>query len=49
MEVVGVILAAWGVGSIYNAITDAEHYWLQGLFGIACLAGAVAIYRRWFR
>jgi phosphatidate phosphatase PAH1 len=48
MGVVGVIVAMWGVGSLYNAIIDPQHYWLQGLVGIACLTAALLIYRRWF-
>jgi hypothetical protein len=50
MGVIGVLLAMWGLGSGYNAITDPKHLGLQGLlFGLACLIGALAIYWRWFR
>jgi hypothetical protein len=47
MGVIGVLLAMWGIGSVYNAVVDIE--WLQGAFGVACLGGAIAIYRIWFR
>jgi hypothetical protein len=39
----------WGLGSVYNAVTDPNHYWLQGVFGLAWLIGAFVVYSRWFR
>jgi hypothetical protein len=47
MGVIGVLLAIWGIGSVYNAAVDIE--WLQGVFGVACLGGAIIIYRIWVR
>src|SRR5258708_14345838 len=41
MGVIGVLLAMWGIGSVYNAVVDIE--WLQGAFGVstpACCARA---------
>jgi hypothetical protein len=48
MGVIGVIAAMWGLGSLYNATIDPQHYWLQGLFGMSGLIVALLIYRRWF-
>jgi hypothetical protein len=46
----GVILALWwGIGSIYYAVTDPSHDWLQGMVGLVCLIGAVVGYAWWFR
>jgi hypothetical protein len=45
----GVILALWwGIGSIYYAVTDPSHDWLQGMVGLVCLIGAVVGYALWF-
>jgi hypothetical protein len=45
LGVVSVLLTIWGLGSLYNAVVDPAHYWLQGLVGTAMLAGAVMSWR----
>jgi hypothetical protein len=42
------VIATWiALGLIYSAIVDFDHYWLQGLIGLALTGVAVLVYRRW--
>lgn len=50
MGVLGTLLAVWGCGLVYTALTAPYAvWWDQGAVGVALLLGALAIYRRWFR
>lgn len=50
MGVVGTLLALWGGGLIYTAVTATYAvWWDQGVVGVAFLIVALLIYRRWFR
>ena len=49
LGVLGTLLAFWGVGSIYNAIVDPHHLWLQGVFGAVLLAACAVIFIAWSR
>jgi hypothetical protein len=50
MGVIGVLLAIWGFGFIYTAITASYAvWWDQGTMGILCWIGALAVYWQWFR
>ena len=47
--IVGIILAAWGVGFLYTAATASYAvWWDQGTMGALCWIGGLAIYLRWF-
>jgi hypothetical protein len=43
------VVGTWiALSSIYSAVVDFDHYWLQGLIGLALGGAALLIYRRWF-
>jgi hypothetical protein len=50
MGIACALIILWGCGFIYTAIAAPYAlWWDQGVVGVACLIGALLIYRRWFR
>jgi hypothetical protein len=44
------ILTIWGVGFIYMVAADpGAVWWDQGVLGVACLVGAIVLFRIWNR
>ena len=43
------VATIWGVGSVFDAPADVQHFWMRVIFSLLLFPIAIPLWRRWWR